>query len=1167
MAPRKKDGIINKKSFILSDNFGSSLDPIRDTLQSYWVFDAEMNYNPQNLYDSGTKSGTRGVKIDFIESDISIEKIKFDFDTVLTIPNFKETIEITPRYAGSSEALVTTDSVSTVDPEDIFDNYIINNIIPSLDIEREDYEINLQSPIEYASEVDNKSVVAGTVFYNYNYGLESYENAIAAGAISETKLYNFYNLIEKGSRSLIPPISTGAGVTVAIPISPSTKQQTKLVLRDSKGSSPEIIEDYFITHGNYIDSLGLLDKKENFPFYNQVYFTNPPQNFGNDDLKNTIFSSGLVTAFCDLLNRQSSLFETDPELATATRLLPFTNSYISSSYADPSQESFELRSEIKDGGVKLYDAVTMLNIMYSALSEEYDPVRISEYYKTKNSQEASFRLSSISKAKDKFDYENSLDDVVEEIQELINGTSFDNKRSYKEILSGEESYSSKVLFYKISKFEEGSNIPLQNFWIPSEPGYRGINYIDTQVKYGKKYKYIVYAYKFVIGSKYVFEEKPVNNVDFTEDLQNYINYIQEYVIQLYTIREIRTLIEDNLSQADFEGTNIKLDNIIFSIIGEYVENNSLEAFRFNDISAIKSNANKIVAFVNGVLSGTPTTYNDTEVSLGDLTENERIAFEKISRGWACLTNFGTDNGKLKELEIGFRKLRVLKNLQNIIRNGLDEQSIADGKKEKHLEGVVDVAVTTLGTAAGVATGGAAGSLIFSGGAVGAGLGFVTGLAASAIASLLKKSVNVGGHGVEDLSQDRINDIYGSFADLKLDAEVARAIAAAGGSATSDFYALDEQYIVQIDRPHTFDWPDSASALDKTVLGLSISTKAAKKGLKAADRKARERAELETLYYKHVSQQAKIFEQTVEEYLECFEDFVNSASGISILLDFKRANRYSLKATTKPSMNFAEIPYYTSEGSILDSPPLFPNINVVTYKGISNQLSFFMNSGQGSLEDTPVIFSESEAKFLQDYRRSRKLNDFQPILYTTDETENLGTSFEIRRLVRAPESMEDFNAAKIVRISNSISTGDKTPSAAYKDTIKNNTKYYYMFRVYDRRNTVSNPTSVYEIEIVENSGIIYPLIKLYDFPSQKSETAKGFKRLFNVVPRLSQVLPDPELSSYSGLSLGKTSILGRENERLFGKQFKIRLTSKKTGKSVDLNLDFTSNVVETTEGTI
>jgi len=1142
MAPHKKDGIINKKSFILSDNFGSSPDPIRDTLQSYWVFDAEMNYNPQNLYDSETQSGARGVKIDFIKHSATSEKIKFDFDTEITIPNFKETIEITPKYAGSSEVLVTTDSVSTVDPENIFDNYIINNIIPSLDIEREDYEINLQSPIEYASEVDNKSVVAGTVFYNYNYGLESYENAIGAGAISETKLYNFYNLIEKGSQLLIPPIITSAGVTVAIPISPSTKQQTKLVLRKSKGSSPEIIEDYFITHGNYIDSLGLLDKKENFPFYNQVYFTNPPQNFGNDDLKNTIFSSGLVTAFCDLLNRQSSLFETDPELATATRLLPFTNSYISSSYADPSQESFELRSEIKDGGVKLYDAVTMLNIMYSALSEEYDPVRISEYYKTKNSQEASFRLSSISKARDKFDYENSLDDVVEEIQELINGTSFDNKRSYKEILSGEESYSSKVLFYKISKFEEGSNIPLQNFWIPSEPGYREINYIDTQVKYGKKYKYVVYAYKFVVGSKYVFEEKPVNNVDFTEDLQNYINYIQEYVNQLYIIKEIRTLIEDNLSPFEdaFELAGINLDNIIFSIIGEYVENNNLEAFRFNDTSEIATNAGRIALFVNGVLSGLSPTYNDTKVSLGDLTEDERIIFEKISRGWVCLTNsLKAVDGKLKELEISFRRLRVLKNLGNIVRKELAAQSTA---KKAVIEAAITTSTGLLAGFAGAATGGTAGAL--------------TAAAAGVIASSLASSVNVNGLKVEDLKQKRIDSIYEGFEDVRL---------VKGGS---DFRASsDQQYVVQIDDPQTFNWPDGATTADKTVLGLSLSTKAAKSKLKKGAREAREVGELETFYYSQIRNEAKIFEQTVEEYLECYEDFIKDASGISILLDFKRANRYSLKVTTKPSMNFAEIPYYINEGSILDSPPLFPDVNVVTYRGISNQLSFFMNSGQGSLEDTPVIFSESEAKFLQDYRRSRKLNDFQPILYTTDETENLGTSFEIRRLVRAPESMEDFNAAKIVRISNSISTGDKTPSAAYKDTIKNNTKYYYMFRVYDRRNTVSNPTSVYEIEIVENSGIIYPLIKLYDFPSQKSETAKGFKRLFNVVPRLSQVLPDPDRSSYSGLSLGNTSILGRENERLFGKQFKIRLTSKKTGKSVDLNLDFTSNVVGTTEGTI
>ena len=100
--------------------------------------------------------------------------------------------------------------------------------------------------------------------------------------------------------------------------------------------------------------------------------------------------------------------------------------------------------------------------------------------------------------------------------------------------------------------------------------------------------------------------------------------------------------------------------------------------------------------------------------------------------------------------------------------------------------------------------------------------------------------------------------------------------------------------------------------------------------------------------------------------------------------------------------------------------------------------------------------------------------------------------------------------------------------------------------------------------MENSGIIYPLIKPYEFPKQKTDTTKNLKRLLNVVPRITQVLPPRDRETYKSITAGSTGVLGREEEGLFGKQFKLRLTSKKTGKTVDLNLNFKATVVETAE---
>ena len=42
----------------------------------------------------------------------------------------------------------------------------------------------------------------------------------------------------------------------------------------------------------------------------------------------------------------------------------------------------------------------------------------------------------------------------------------------------------------------------------------------------------------------------------------------------------------------------------------------------------------------------------------------------------------------------------------------------------------------------------------------------------------------------------------------------------------------------------------------------------------------------------------------------------------------------------------------------------------------------------------------------------------------------------------------------------------------------NTKYYYTFRCVDFHGAFSNPTSIYEVEMVDDGGSVYPLINSY-----------------------------------------------------------------------------------------
>ena len=69
-------------------------------------------------------------------------------------------------------------------------------------------------------------------------------------------------------------------------------------------------------------------------------------------------------------------------------------------------------------------------------------------------------------------------------------------------------------------------------------------------------------------------------------------------------------------------------------------------------------------------------------------------------------------------------------------------------------------------------------------------------------------------------------------------------------------------------------------------------------------------------------------------------------------------------------------------------------------------------------------------------------------------------------------------------------------------------------------------------------------------------------MIQIVPRIKQAYVNETASGLVNADgspnnvIGNTGIvLGIEDESLFGKKFKIRLTSKSTGKKLDINVDF------------
>ena len=99
----------------------------------------------------------------------------------------------------------------------------------------------------------------------------------------------------------------------------------------------------------------------------------------------------------------------------------------------------------------------------------------------------------------------------------LNQATANNTRSWSEIVGGKFNSENKnadyayneTLFYKVEKWSVNADgTPdenLQNFYFPNSRQIDKHHFTDTQVKYGKKYIYRIYAMEIIFGTKYSYQ--------------------------------------------------------------------------------------------------------------------------------------------------------------------------------------------------------------------------------------------------------------------------------------------------------------------------------------------------------------------------------------------------------------------------------------------------------------------------------------------------------------------------------------------------------------------------------------------------------------------------------------------------------------------------------------
>lgn len=330
-----------------------------------------------------------------------------------------------------------------------------------------------------------------------------------------------------------------------------------------------------------------------------------------------------------------------------------------------------------------------------------------------------------------------------------------------------------------------------------------------------------------------------------------------------------------------------------------------------------------------------------------------------------------------------------------------------------------------------------------------------------------------------------------------------------------------------------------------------------------------RAEIKFLEDKLAGIQASL--DKFQDLMDAIRENINDLSPPpQILLNPNPRERFEIDIVTMPCVEFIENHLFDFDGSILDDPPMIPQVDFTSYIGIDNKITINMLAQVGEYKNKPVIMSTEENNYIDKLRNSRGMPPDSMITYRTDDEIS---GFFVYRIEAHPSSYQDFSDnivgfASTQEMNNNVAIFSW--SSSFKDTIIPNKDYYYLIRSQDIHDNLSYPSPIYKVRMVNDSGAIYPLVEVVELmmPEQPKMKRKEFKKFMQLVPKLSHKMVDyvasgmivNDVMAPSALPFANSVELGVVEPKLFGKgnagqTFKIRLISKKTGKKLDLNVTF------------
>jgi len=270
---------------------------------------------------------------------------------------------------------------------------------------------------------------------------------------------------------------------------------------------------------------------------------------------------------------------------------------------------------------------------------------------------------------------------------------------------------------------------------------------------------------------------------------------------------------------------------------------------------------------------------------------------------------------------------------------------------------------------------------------------------------------------------------------------------------------------------------------------------------------------------------------------------------------------TIKVISTPNIVIIPINMFENKITTIQPPPIFPQVKFVTENNSSDRVDIYLSPTKGELIEEFIPILESDYASLE-IMKTNMGEQSDKVKFRTMPEDGL---YEVFKMDSQPKSIDDFKNNLLTEIRMSYPTND----AVYRDTVFPNVKYYYMFRKINSKGMPSNPTAIYEVELLKDADDSKIVVEEYNPPRPvTSQDERKFRSLFQITPAVEHIIFNEKQDYLFNKSTLKGSIdnlkLGTAEKSVWGRKFKFRIKSTTSGKIIDYNVTFTLTKNKTEE---